>query len=658
MKNKYQEYLTIPNLMGYFRIFLIPVFLFIFYHADTDTGYIAALIILLLSYLTDFLDGKIARRFDMVTDFGKMLDPVADKLTQGAMAFALIFRYPSMLWIFLMFLGKEIYMGILGLYIIRKGHAVQGAQWFGKICTGILDVVSLLLLFFPNMSLLCVNLLIALVFISMVITWAMYIVFHYRLLHNKPIKKTGLGKIMIIVACIILYLLVGGLVPYLYQPSVSKEYKEKAAQTEYFSDNVSDERAVILEENETALEERIRMISRANNNIILSTFDFHSDDSGKKMIAALLQAAERGVHVKLLVDGFNASLNMESNPFFYALAAEENVTIKVYNSVHLLTPWKGISRMHDKYLVVDDSLYILGGRNTFDYFLGNGQNGYKNYDRDVLVYHKGNREGSIHQLKNYFSSVWEQNYCSTWHNGTWHRYIPGISHARDTLHTLYNDMKQSHPDWFAVKDYESGTVPVNKITLLSNPTSLYSKEPRVFYSLAHLMSQAKKEVCIHTPYVICNDWMYDNFKNICDKGIHVTMMTNSSANNGNPFGAVDYALHKHKILKTGIQMLEYNGDHSYHAKSLTIDDELAVIGSFNMDMKSVYQDTELMLVIQSEELTKQLKDNLKQYQAQAVPGKLVDNEIKNLLTDETVSCSTRLQRFVIKILNPCLRFLF
>ena len=657
MKKRYREYFTIPNLMGYLRILLIPVFLILFYHADTSIEYGIAMTVLLISYLTDFFDGKIARRFDMVSDFGKMLDPVADKLTQGAMAFALISRFPSMLWVLLLFLGKEIYMGIMGLYIIRKGFEVQGAQWYGKLCTSILDGVILLLLFLPDMPLLYVNILIMFAMIFMIITWGMYMAFHYRVLHNKAKGKLGLGKSIIILIGMLLYLLIGGLVPYLYQPSVSNEYKEAVAKTNYFSDKLSCDRVAILEENEIALQERIRLIAHAKKSVIMSTFDFRSDTSGKQMIAALLNAAERGVKVKLLVDGFNASLNMESNSFFYALAAEENVEIKVYNTIHLLTPWKGISRMHDKYLLADDALYILGGRNTFDYFLG-GQKGHKNYDRDVLVYREGKGESSIPQIKEYFTAIWEQNCCSLWHNETWHAYIPGISQTKEKLQALYRNMQQQHPTWFMEADYEKQTVPVNRITLLSNPTSLYSKEPRVFYSLTQLMSQAKKEVWIHTPYVICNEWMYGTFKEICDKGISVTMMTNSSSNNGNPFGAVDYALNKDKILNTGLHMLEYEGDRSYHGKSMIIDDNLAIVGSFNMDMKSVYQDTELMLVIQSSDLNAQLRKNMEQYQGQAKPGKLDDNEMTELLTEGNVSWFTRLQRWGIKVVNPYLRFLF
>ena len=87
-----KEYFNIPNLMGYFRILIIPAFLFLYGRAETKWEYFAAFFVLALSYLTDFLDGKIARKFHMVTDWGKMLDPIADNLTQGALAVACTFQ--------------------------------------------------------------------------------------------------------------------------------------------------------------------------------------------------------------------------------------------------------------------------------------------------------------------------------------------------------------------------------------------------------------------------------------------------------------------------------------------------------------------------------------------------------------------------------------
>lgn len=128
-----------------------------------------------------------------------------------------------------------------------------------------------------------------------------------------------------------------------------------------------------------------------------------------------------------------------------------------------------------------------------------------------------------------------------------------------------------------------------------------------FYQLMELCKGAREQVVIHTPYVIANDWMTQSFSEIGGKGI---MLFNSTANNGNPFAAVDYQNHKEELIATGLELHEYEGGVSYHGKSITVDDDLAIIGSFNMDMRSTYIDTELMLVVHSEAVTRQLQDSM------------------------------------------------
>ena len=91
--------------------------------------------------------------------------------------------------------------------------------------------------------------------------------------------------------------------------------------------------------------------------------------------------------------------------------------------------------------------------------------------------------------------------------------------------------------------------------------------------------------------------MTQSFSEIGGKGI---MLFNSTANNGNPLRRVDYQNHKEELIATGLELHEYEGGVSYHGKSITVDDDLAIIGSFNMDMRSTYIDTELMLVVHSE----------------------------------------------------------
>ena len=171
-----KDLFTIPNLMGYFRILLIPVFCYFYIKKQT---YLLAAGIVLISSLTDLFDGYIARRFNMVTELGKALDPVADKLTHAALALCLAFRYPLMWALLALMAVKEGYMGIMGLYFLKRGKMLDGAIWFGKVCTALLFVVLLILFFFPHLPLAAVNALILITMADMLFTLCMYIpVFH------------------------------------------------------------------------------------------------------------------------------------------------------------------------------------------------------------------------------------------------------------------------------------------------------------------------------------------------------------------------------------------------------------------------------------------------------------------------------------------------
>lgn len=408
--------------------------------------------------------------------------------------------------------------------------------------------------------------------------------------------------------------------PYVNQPAVRQETADNFSNREFYSDHFSGERACIISDNGEALKERIRLISQAKDRIILSTFEFHADESGKKLLAALLSAAKRGVEVSVLADGFPSLVSMEGNPYFYALSSFPGIQIRVYNPVKPWKPWMLMARMHDKYLIVDETAYILGGRNSFDYFLGD-QPGYKNYDWDVLVYCEKRAEdhaGSMEQLLDYFDSVWDLPVCEAFHDKESYQKRGKVQEAKKELETLYEELRQEHKDWFADCDYEEMTRPVNHIELLSNPVDASIKEPVVFYEMTELMKQAEEEVVFHTPYIICDNWMLQQLQDVCGGKAQVWMMTNSVANNGNPFGAMDYQKNKEAILETGVSILEYDGGISYHGKCFTVDNRLSGIGSFNWDMRSAYLDTELMLVIDSKELNQDLRTAMAEYEADSL----------------------------------------
>ncbi len=139
---------TIPNLLSFFRLLLVPVIIWA-YLGKEDIG--LTVILIAVSALTDVMDGQIARHFHMVSDLGKALDPIADKLTQVSVVLCLAFSYP-LLWILLgLCVFREISMGILGYLTIRKTNKVPSARWYGKVSTVMLYATALALLLFSDM---------------------------------------------------------------------------------------------------------------------------------------------------------------------------------------------------------------------------------------------------------------------------------------------------------------------------------------------------------------------------------------------------------------------------------------------------------------------------------------------------------------------------
>lgn len=138
--NDQKKILTIPNLLSLFRLCLIPIMIWLY---CVRKEYLLTMLVLLLSGFTDVADGIIARRFGMVSDFGKAFDPVADKLTQLAMLFCLVTRFHAMLIPLILLVIKELFAAVTNLLAIRKTGEVMGAAWHGKVTTVLLYVTMM-----------------------------------------------------------------------------------------------------------------------------------------------------------------------------------------------------------------------------------------------------------------------------------------------------------------------------------------------------------------------------------------------------------------------------------------------------------------------------------------------------------------------------------
>jgi len=152
IKSWRKEILTIPNLLSLFRLVLIPVYVTIYLNAKDQDDYFLAAAILAVSCLTDLIDGKIARHFNMISTVGKILDPLADKLTQFALILCLASHYPFLWYLITLFFIKELFQLIAGAIRFRKGKMLKGALLSGKISTTILFISLILMVMIPNLS--------------------------------------------------------------------------------------------------------------------------------------------------------------------------------------------------------------------------------------------------------------------------------------------------------------------------------------------------------------------------------------------------------------------------------------------------------------------------------------------------------------------------
>lgn len=197
-----KDVLTIPNALSVFRILLIPLIVWLYLAEDRP---IAAVITVGLSALTDVADGFIARRFHMISDVGKVLDPIADKLTQAALLICLTSRYRFLWWVFAFLAFKEIFQGLLGLAAVSLSGEMNQAHWYGKLSTVIFYAAMLVLLAFPGLSLRWVQLTVAVCCAALMLSLILYAHSYLTVIWGVLFPDTGRRSIKVRLLMLLLW---------------------------------------------------------------------------------------------------------------------------------------------------------------------------------------------------------------------------------------------------------------------------------------------------------------------------------------------------------------------------------------------------------------------------------------------------------------------
>jgi cardiolipin synthase len=140
----------VPNILSAVRILMVPFIIWTYFDVNIKNHYIVTAILLTLSGLTDVVDGFIAGNFNMISDVGKILDPVADKLTQVAVAVCLATNHYNIIPLVVILFAKELFMLIGAIVMMRKVSETPYARWWGKLATVVLYATMLLVILSDN----------------------------------------------------------------------------------------------------------------------------------------------------------------------------------------------------------------------------------------------------------------------------------------------------------------------------------------------------------------------------------------------------------------------------------------------------------------------------------------------------------------------------
>lgn len=434
---------------------------------------------------------------------------------------------------------------------------------------------------------------------------------------RAPIKKW-------IRAAILLYLLYAfctGVLPFLRPQAVSEAFAASVSPEDFYGTSPCQDRAALVETPAEGFDTRIHILDEAKSRIDLSYYAMHMGQTTDLFLGALLDAADRGVQIRILVDGQFGGLTPVNRAYAAAIGAHPNIALKVYNMPNPLKPWTWNGRLHDKYIIVDDRLLLMGGRNIGDKYFG-PENYEKplSYDRDVLIYNTAWEAGSggsvLSHVRGYMDSLWDgPNVRQLFTKDT-----KSAMAKRQALQAEFGDFRSRRPDLFdhTGDDYESATCTTNRVTFFHNDTNIGIKSPKTGYILGRLLTNAESFVALQSPYVILDSALEQLLRDLGEMDIEAAILTNSAASSPNPAACAAYLGDRKTILGTGVRLWEYQSEDSIHGKTYLIDDRMAVVGSYNLDPRSAYIDTEMLLAIDSTDFTRQLKKAQEAYWQQAL----------------------------------------
>ncbi|NLL43352.1 MAG: phospholipase D family protein [Firmicutes bacterium] len=402
----------------------------------------------------------------------------------------------------------------------------------------------------------------------------------------------------------ILYALAAGVLIFAFPVSPEPDWEGRIDSERFYGEEGYDQ-VVLLENPYLAALARRDLIAGAQETIDVAYYSLARDYSAEAFIGELLAAADRGVKVRILLDGVRA-LGSPLKKVRSELFEHENIELKLYEPIDLVRPWTWNNRLHDKYIIADYSHAIIGGRNIGLRFF-DPQDKSAVRDRDVLIISQGKQDPAsvLHQFKAYFTEQWQSPWAERAGRGLFARF--GSEDVRNRLQAAAEELFPDKIDWHAL------AFPTNKVTLIHNPLGRLNQEPWILMEVAALLASARERAVLQSPYFIPTPAM-EKFLPSRPLAAETVIVTNHPGSPGyaNLSAMAGYLNRKQSVKRLAAEIHEYyDPSRSLHAKTYVFDSRLSLVGSFNFDARSSFLSTESMVVIDSPEFAELLTEKIK-----------------------------------------------
>lgn len=386
----------------------------------------------------------------------------------------------------------------------------------------------------------------------------------------------------------------------------------------------------LLTDGTDALQMRIALARSATKTLDLQYYIAAEDTTGRLLLAAALYAADRGVRVRMLVDDLNFD---DTNALMAALSTHPRIEVRIFNPFGSARPSvfartenfltridRFTHRMHNKAMIADDEVAIVGGRNLGDeYFSASPKLQFR--DLDVIA-----AGPIVKDVSKSFDAFWnsagayplsavdKQHFAET-----------DLNSAREALRAHWRAQAdavgakplRSARLWEQIAHEQMGLVWANAAFSVDAPSKVtapndgYRSPP--MHRLAELLRDAQKEVLLLSPYFVPHDAGVKLLADLTHRGVRVAILTNSMASTDAVAVQAGYSPYRIPLLKNGVELYEYQplqrqtsrffagsqSRASLHAKAYVIDRRTLVIGSLNFDPRSAHLNSEMALFIDS-----------------------------------------------------------